>query len=120
MIEAFRRHLSAERNLSAHTVRAYCGDLANLLGHLERVGEGAVADIDLIALRRWLAWQQAGGAERATLQRRAATVRTFFAWAKRTPAGSPPIPPPGCGRRAPTGDCRPPSRWITCGPHWIG
>ena len=84
LIDAFRRHLSAERNLSAHTVRAYCGDLANLFGHLERVGEGAIADIDLIALRRWLAWQQAGGAERATLQRRAAAVRTFFAWAKRT------------------------------------
>lgn len=83
LIDAFRRHLSAERNLSAHTVRAYCGDLANLFGHLERVGEGTLADIDLIALRRWLAWQQAGGAERATLQRRAAAVRTFFAWAKR-------------------------------------
>ncbi len=84
LVNAFRRHLSAERNLSAHTVRAYCGDLANLFGHLERVGEGALGDIDLIALRRWLAWQQAGGAERATLQRRAAAVRTFFAWAKRT------------------------------------
>jgi integrase/recombinase XerC len=84
LIDAYRRHLSAERNLSAHTVRAYTGDLTNLFGHLERVGEGAVADIDLIALRRWLAWQQAGGAERATLQRRAAAVRTFFAWAKRT------------------------------------
>ena len=84
LIDAFRRHLSAERNLSAHTVRAYCGDLANLFGHLERVGEGAVADVDLVALRRWLAWQQAGGAERATLARRAAAVRTFFAWASRT------------------------------------
>ncbi|MGC4154590.1 MAG: tyrosine recombinase XerC [Propionicimonas sp.] len=84
LIDAFRRHLSAERNLSAHTVRAYTGDLENLFGHLDRVGEGALGDIDLIALRRWLAWQQAGGAERATLQRRAAAVRTFFAWAKRT------------------------------------
>ena len=83
LIDAYRRHLSAERNLSAHTIRAYTGDLTNLFGHLERVGEGTVADIDLIALRRWLAWQQAGGAERATLQRRAAAVRTFFAWAKR-------------------------------------
>ena len=84
LIDAFRRHLSLERNLSAHTVRAYCGDLANLFGHLERVGEGDLVGIDLIALRRWLAWQQAGGAERATLARRAAAVRTFFAWARHT------------------------------------
>ena len=84
LIAGFRRHLSAERNLSAHTVRAYCGDLSNLVGHLNRVGEGALEEIDLPALRRWLAWQQAGGAERATLQRRAAAVRTFFGWAKRT------------------------------------
>lgn len=84
VLDAFRRHLVAERNLSAHTVRAYCGDVANLFGHLERVGEGALADVNLVALRRWLAWQQAGGAERATLQRRAAAIRTFFAWARRT------------------------------------
>ncbi len=103
LIEAFRRHLSAERNLSAHTVRAYCGDLANLFGHMERVGEGAVADIDLIALRRWLAWQQAGGAERATLQRRAATVRTFFAWAKRTGRVA---TDPAAGLRSPRTDRR--------------
>lgn len=84
VLDAFRRHLVAERNLSAHTVRAYCGDVANLFGHVERVGEGALADVNLVALRRWLAWQQAGGAERATLQRRAAAIRTFFAWARRT------------------------------------
>lgn len=84
VLDAFRRHLVAERNLSAHTVRAYCGDVANLFGHVERVGEGVLADVDLVALRRWLAWQQAGGAERATLQRRAAAIRTFFAWARRT------------------------------------
>ena len=44
VLDAFARHLSAERNLSAHTVRAYRGDLANLLGHLERTGEGSLAE----------------------------------------------------------------------------
>jgi len=103
LIADFRQHLAAERNLSAHTVRAYCGDLANLFGHLERVGEGDLADIDLIALRRWLAWQQAGGAERATLQRRAAAVRTFFAWARRT---SRIATDPAAGLRSPRTDRR--------------
>ncbi|MGC3954151.1 MAG: tyrosine recombinase XerC [Propionicimonas sp.] len=103
LVEAFRRHLSAERNLSAHTVRAYCSDLTNLFGHLERVGEGALAEVDLIALRRWLAWQQAGGAERATLQRRAAAVRTFFAWAHRTRRVA---ADPAAGLRSPRTDRR--------------
>ena len=103
LIDAFRRHLSAERNLSAHTVRAYCGDLANLFGHLERVGEGELAGIDLTALRRWLAWQQSGGAERTTLQRRAASVRTFFAWAKRTGRVD---ADPAAGLRSPRADRR--------------
>lgn len=84
VLDAFVRHLAAERNLSAHTVRAYRGDLAHLLGHLERTAQGGFAEVDLPALRRWLAVQQAGGAQRATLQRRAAGVRTFFAWARRT------------------------------------
>ena len=84
VLAAFTRHLRAERNLSAHTVRAYAGDLRNLLGHLERTGQESLAEVDLPALRRWLAGQQAGGAGRATLQRRAAAVRTFFAWARRT------------------------------------
>ena len=37
--------------------------------------------VDLPALRGWLAAQQAAGQARSTLQRRAAAVRVFFAWA---------------------------------------
>ncbi len=76
--------LSAERNLSAHTVRAYAGDLTNLFSHLARVGEEDLGAVDIRTLRRWLAVQHAAHLERATLQRRAACVRTFFAWAVRT------------------------------------
>jgi integrase/recombinase XerC len=65
-------------------VRAYRGDLTNLFMHLVRVGEGEPADVTLADLRTWLANQHASGADRATLQRRAAGVRTFFAWAART------------------------------------
>lgn len=84
LVEAFAAHLRLERGLSTHTVRAYTGDLLNLFGHLARVGDGHPADVTLADLRTWLANQYATGADRATLQRRAAGVRTFFAWAART------------------------------------
>ena len=32
-LDAFARHLRAERGLSPHTVRAYVGDVASLLDH---------------------------------------------------------------------------------------
>ncbi|MCC6497053.1 MAG: tyrosine recombinase XerC [Propionibacteriaceae bacterium] len=84
LLGAFADHLRLERGLSAHTVRAYTGDLTNLFAHLARVGEGGPGDVTLADLRTWLANQHAGGSDRATLQRRAAAARTFFAWAGRT------------------------------------
>lgn len=84
LLDAYLHHLSAERNLSPHTVRAYAGDLTSLFGHLDRVGEEDLTAVDIRTLRRWLAVQHAAQLERATLQRRAACVRTFFAWAVRT------------------------------------
>lgn len=84
MLSDFGDHLKLERGCSGHTVRAYLGDLTALFSHLERVGESEPTQVSLPALRTWLANQYAQGAQRATLQRRAASVRTFFAWAKHT------------------------------------
>ncbi len=78
------RHLSAERGLSAHTVRAYVGDIGDLLRHASRLGITDVAGLDLRTLRSWLARQQTQGRARATLTRRAAAARTFTAWARRS------------------------------------
>lgn len=79
LLAAYRAHLAAERQLSAHTVRAYLGDASGLLEHLDRLGE-TPATAGLRSLRSWLARQQSMGAGRATVQRRAASVRTFFRW----------------------------------------
>jgi len=84
LIEEWERHLRLGRNASQHTVRAYCGDLLDLAGYLDRTGSGSLADVDLRTLRRWLAGMHAAGAQRATLQRRAAAARVFFAWAHAT------------------------------------
>lgn len=84
LLGAFAEHLRLERGLSAHTVRAYTGDLTNLFAHLGRIGEGDPGEVTLADLRTWLANLHAGGADRATLQRRSAAARTFFSWARRT------------------------------------
>jgi integrase/recombinase XerC len=83
VLAEFERHLRAERGLSPHTVRAYVGDISDLLTHAGRMGAGQVADLDLRMLRAWLAAQHALGKSRATLARRTASARVFTAYAHR-------------------------------------
>ena len=84
LLADYVRHLGLERNLSAHTVRAYRGDVAGLLVHFRRLGLDSLERASLGSIRSWLAKQQSLGQSRATLQRRAAAVRTFFRWAQQT------------------------------------
>jgi integrase/recombinase XerC len=78
-LAAFERHLAAERGLSAHTVRAYLGDVAALLEHACAGGLGDLAGLDIHVIRAWLGAQHASGMARATLARRAAAARAFTA-----------------------------------------
>lgn len=78
--DAYVHHLSRERTLSPHTVRAYAGDLAYLLRHVHRLGHTGLCSVDRRALRHWLAHMRTLGAQPTTLQRRAAAARVFFAW----------------------------------------
>lgn len=80
----FSTHLSAQRGLSPHTVRAYTGDLEHLFGFARAQGRTTLDQIDLAVLRAWLASMAAVPLSRATLARRGAAVRSFFAWAQRT------------------------------------
>jgi integrase/recombinase XerC len=82
-VDAYARHLANERGRSAHTVRAYVGDVVSLLDHAARMGCAEPADLDLAVLRNWLARQRGGGSARTTLARRAAAARNFTAWAHR-------------------------------------
>ena len=80
----YERHLTAERNLAPHTVRAYVADVAGLLEHASRLGHEDVTALDLRTLRSWLAKQQTLGRSRTTLARRATAARVFTAWLLRT------------------------------------
>ena len=80
----FAAHLRSQRGLSEHTVRAYLGDLADLFGFAARHGRTTLDAIDLGMLRAWLASMAAKHLTRATMARRAAAARTFFAWAVHT------------------------------------
>jgi integrase/recombinase XerC len=84
VLDTYLRHLRGQRNLAAHTVRAYRTDLLDLFTHLSRLGIDSLNGVDLKALRSWLAKQHSLGHARSTLQRRAAAARVFFAWAQET------------------------------------
>jgi len=80
----YRRHLEAERDLSAHSVRAYLTDVGSLLEHARRLGHTELGTLELRTLRSWLAQQQSLGRSRTTLARRATAARVFTAWLART------------------------------------
>jgi integrase/recombinase XerC len=80
-LAAFDRHLALERGLSAHTVRAYAGDIASLLGYAAADYCDELADIDIGVLRGWLGSMHRAGQARTTIARRAASARAFTAFA---------------------------------------
>lgn len=88
VLAGYEDHLRGQRNLSEHTVRGYLTDVVGLLDHLARRGGDQAHDLDLPALRSWLAQGRTKGHSRATTARNAAAARSFTRWlhrAKLTP-----------------------------------
>jgi integrase/recombinase XerC len=83
-VDDFGVHLARVDNRSAHTVRAYLGDVISLLDHAARDGCAYPGDLDITVLRGWLAHRMTAGAARTSQARRAAAARAFTAWAHRT------------------------------------
>ena len=81
---AFERHLHEERHLSAHSVRAYLGDLKSLIDHLQAMGIPNISHLELSHIRSWLATMQVKGRARTSLSRRAVSIRLFTKWAFKT------------------------------------
>jgi integrase/recombinase XerC len=84
VLDEFGAFLELERGRSAHTRRAYLGDLRSLFEFLEQRAPGAdLSALTLPMLRSWLAAQAGAGAARTTLARRTSALKTFTAWATR-------------------------------------
>lgn len=82
ILEEFDEYLELQCLRSAHTRRAYLGDLRSLFAFLD--GHGAsLDDLSLRLLRTWLSTGAMAGAARTTLARRTSAVKTFTAWALR-------------------------------------
>ena len=81
---AFERHLRTERNLAAHSIRAYLGDLESLFSHLQMLSVVDMSQLELPHIRSWLANMQVKGGARTSLSRRAVSIRLFTNWAHKT------------------------------------
>ena len=76
----FRRYLSSERRLSAHTDRGYTRDLAALVKFCDRLKLTDWNELDSQHLRTFAAHSHAGGLGPRSIQRRLSAVRSFYAF----------------------------------------
>jgi integrase/recombinase XerC len=87
-VSDFAVYLSAERGFSAHTIRSYSADLADLKRFTNTRGIETTDGLDLEVLRDWLWDGSKAGLAKSTLARRSAAVRSFSSWLARMGAAS--------------------------------
>jgi len=87
LLAAFETFLTVERNLSPHSRRAYAGDVSDLFDFLDGRPDDDPSErsfeaerVNRALLRRYLASLHQRGLARASLQRRLAGLRTFYAF----------------------------------------
>jgi integrase/recombinase XerC len=76
----FRRYLSSERRLSAHTDHGYARDLSALVKFCDRHQLADWSQLDNQHLRSFAAHAHAGGLGPRSIQRRLSAVRSFYAF----------------------------------------
>lgn len=88
VVSGYADHLRS-RDVSAHTSRAYIGDVTDFFDHAihspatsdrSHTAELSVDDIDLNDLRSWLIALDDAGAAKSTVARKIAAVKSFFAY----------------------------------------
>jgi len=78
LIQAYVRYLSAERNLSAYTLRNYRSDLSDFARYLETEERIGPLEVDRQSFRRYLAQLHEAGMATASVGRKVSTVHTFY------------------------------------------
>lgn len=76
--DEFLRELSAVRNSSAHTLRAYRGDLDEFLRFANERGLSTPEEVTPRALRSYLARLDERGLAKSSIQRKLSAARSFF------------------------------------------
>ena len=79
--EGFVRSLSS---LTANTVAAYQADVADFVTWAERARLAGPSEVDHLVLRRYLAYLSTRRMARRSVARKAAALRRYFAWLRRT------------------------------------
>ena len=76
--DRYLEELAATRGASAHTLRAYAGDLDELVRHLEERDLARPADVTPRDLRSFLVALDDRGLARSSIQRKLSAVRSYF------------------------------------------
>jgi len=86
LVEEFLLHLEKERDVSAHTLKAYRRDLEELLAYLGNYygdREWSWQGIDRLALRGFLAHLNRRNLSKRSISRALSAVRSFYTWLNR-------------------------------------
>ena len=90
-------------SVSDNTVLAYADDVSQFVTWADRAGLSGPSDVDRLVLRRYLAYLATRRYARRSIARKAAALRRYFGWLRRTGA----IPTdPSARLSAPRGDAR--------------
>lgn len=79
MVESFLKYISFEKRYSQHTVNSYRNDLLQFQTHIsDRFQASALSDSTQLMIRDWILTLMDGGASARTVNRKIASLRSFF------------------------------------------
>ena len=80
VLEDYCAYLEAGRGFSAHTIKGYRTDVAELFAYLDRLGFKGLEGLKLEAIRDFLYEISERGLSKATMARKSASIRSLTAW----------------------------------------
>ena len=85
ILQKWQSYLSSEKNLSKHTLRAYCSDMARFIDFLsqhqsEAISINSLSAASITDFRSWLSNQANEGASTQTRARALSSVKNFLVW----------------------------------------